>query len=339
MNNRAQGAHLPQLAEPLESREMLAADVAAGVEDLIDSLETIEIVEVAPIDGVGNNVENPDWGSAETELLRLTTVEYADGLSEPAGEDLPTAREVSNAVADQETTVENDRGLTDFVWLWGQFLDHDITLSVETDPEEELHIEVPTGDAEFDPFSTGEFTIDTARSDYVINDDGVRQQVNTITAYIDGSMVYGSDEETANSLRSFEGGRLLTSDGDLLPLDEEGFFLAGDVRANENAALTAMHTLWVREHNLLADEIVESDPTLTDEEIYQQARALVIAEIQAITYNEWLPAVLGIDAIDSYEGYDPEVNAGIANVFSTAAFRFGHTMLSSTLLRLNGSGT
>lgn len=327
--------------EKLEDRQMLAADLIDALSSL-DSFEDAlqsEAFEVASIDGTGNNVENADWGAAETELLRLTTAEYADGLSEVASEGLPSAREVSNAVGDQETSIENDRYQTDFVWLWGQFIDHDITLSVDADPTEEISIEVPTGDADFDPFGTGEVTIDLDRSDYVVDEDGVRQQINTITSYLDGSMVYGSDEATAASLRSFEGGRMLTSEGDLLPLDEDGFFLAGDVRVNENAALTSMHTLWVREHNRLADEIAEADPTLSDEEIYQQARALVTAQIQAITYNQWLPALLGVDAISSYSGYDPGVNSSIANVFSTAAYRFGHSMLSTELLRLNPDGT
>lgn len=323
--------------EKLEDRQMLAADLGAELESIDEALDS-QVLEVAALDGTGNNVENPDWGATETELLRLTTAEYADGLSAVV-EDLPSAREVSNAVADQAELTDNDRYLTDFVWLWGQFIDHDITLSVEADPAEELEIEVPTGDTYFDPFGTGEATITLDRSDYEVDEDGVRQQVNTITAYIDGSMVYGSDEATAASLRSFEGGRMLTSEGDLLPIGEDGFFMAGDIRANENVALTSMHTLWVREHNRLADEIAEVDPTLTDEEIYQQARALVIAEIQAITYNQWLPALLGVDAISSYSGYDPNVNASIANVFSTAAFRFGHTMLSTELLRLNNDGT
>lgn len=341
MKNYKKGAR-PQRGrnEKLEDRQMLAADLGVELEALesIDDVLESQVLEVASIDGTGNNVENPDWGAAETELLRLTTAEYADGLSEIV-EDLPSAREVSNAVADQESLTDNDRYLTDFVWLWGQFVDHDITLSVKADPAEELEIEVPTGDVDFDPFGTGEVTISLDRSDYEVDEDGVRQQVNTITAYIDGSNVYGSDEATAASLRSFEGGRMLTSEGDLLPIGEDGSFLAGDIRANENVALTSMHTLWVREHNRLADEIAEADPTLTDEEIYQQARALVIAQIQAITYNQWLPALLGVDAISSYSGYDPNVNSSIANVFSTAAYRFGHSMLSTELLRLNNDGT
>ncbi len=66
-------------------------------------------------------------------------------------------------------------------------------------------------------------------------------------------------------------------------------FLAGDVRANENIELTAMQTLFVREHNYQATKIAAANPSLTDEQIYQKARSIVIAEIQAITYNEWLP--------------------------------------------------
>jgi peroxidase len=103
-------------------------------------------------------------------------------------------------------------------------------------------------------------------------------------------------------------------------------FLAGDVRSNENIELTSMHTLFIREHNRLAEQIAAETPALTDEAIYQRARALVIAEIQAITYNEWLPALLGAGAIKSYRGYNANVNPGIANEFSTAAFRLHSTI-------------
>ncbi len=70
-------------------------------------------------------------------------------------------------------------------------------------------------------------------------------------------------------------------------------FLAGDIRANEQVGLTSVHTLFMREHNRLADLIKAVDPGLSDEDIYQKARKIVGAQMQIITYNEFLPALLG----------------------------------------------
>jgi peroxidase len=158
--------------------------------------------------------------------------------------------------------------------------------------------------------------------------DTAREQITQITSWVDGSQVYGSDAATAASLRSSEGGRLLIGDDGLLPTDENGFFLAGDIRANENIALTSMQTLFVREHNLQADRISAENPDLTDEQVYQQARSVVIAEIQSITYNDYLPALPGVDALADY---DASIDPSIANEFSAAAFRFGHSTLNEDI--------
>ena len=118
----------------------------------------------------------------------------------------------------------------------------------------------------------------------------------------------------AAALRTNDGtGRLLVSEGDLLPFNTPGLpnaggtgpelFLAGDVRANEQVGLAALHTLFVREHNRLAQEMAANDPSLTGEEIYQEARRIVGALIQVITYNEFLPALLGPNALRPYRGY------------------------------------
>jgi hypothetical protein len=256
---------------------------------------------------------------------------------------------VSNLLAAQTESVENERGLSDLLWQWGQFIDHDLDLSEGADPSEEFNIDVPLGDPYFDPFGTGEEQISLTRTIFEVDENGVRQQVNELSAYMDGSNVYGSDDERAAALRSFEGGRLKTSDGDLLPFNVDGLanaggtgdtlFLAGDIRANEQIGLTAMHTLWVREHNRIADDLAADNPQLSDERLYQRARAIVIAEMQAITYNQFLPSLLGRGAIAAYDGYDRRVNSGITNEFSTAAYRFGHSMLSTELLRLNNDGT
>lgn len=172
-----------------------------------------------------------------------------------------------------------------------------------------------------------------------------RQQVTEISAFLDASMVYGSDTNRANALRSFTGGKLKTSGNNLLPLNTNGLpnandaaifpdnqlFLAGDVRANENIELTAIQTLFMREHNQIASAFSAANPHLNDEQLYQAARRIVIAEVQAITFQEFLPALLGSNAIPPYMGYNPKVNPGIATEFSTAAYRIGHTLVNGDI--------
>src|SRR5207302_1485570 len=102
--------------------------------------------------------------------------------------------------------------------------------------------------------------------------------------------------------------------------------------------LTGLQTLFVREHNFWAGKIAATTPGLSDEQIYQSARAIVGAEIQAITYKEWLPAMLGPNALPAYQGYNPNVNPGIANEFSTAIFRLGHSLLGEDVEFLDNKG-
>ena len=115
-------------------------------------------------------------------------------------------------------------------------------------------------------------------------------------------------------------------------------FVAGDIRANEQVGLTALHTLFVREHNRLAEAIASENSWLNGHEIYELARKIVGAQMQVITYNEFLPLLLGPDAIGPYGGYDPATDPTIANEFSTAAYRFGHSMLSPSILLVNQMG-
>lgn len=315
------------------------------------SLAGVAFGENRTFDGSGNNIASPALGMAGANLLRLTTPAYSDGLSAMAGGSRPNPRDVSNAVVAQGGSILNSRNMSDLVWQWGQFMDHDLDLTsagstesapISTSPGDPHFLGSPIGFTRsiFDP-STGTLN--------------ARQQPNQISAFIDGSMVYGSDAGRATTLRSLSGGRLLTTasaNGDLMPYNTFGlpngspggsdpttFFVGGDVRVNEQAGLTAMHTLWVREHNRWADQVSTANPGMSDEDVFQTSRKIVGAEIQKITYSDWLPALVGAAAVPAYTGYDAGVDAGIANEFSTAAFRIGHTLLSPTLLRLNNDGS
>ena len=300
------------------------------------------------IDGSNNNLVNTDWGQAEISFIRLANVNYLDGAY-VMDNTLPSPRLISNICHSMPINTQIDTpNVSDMLWQWGQFLDHDITLSPEVTPAEDAEIHVPLGDAWFDPNSEGNKIISFGRSSYTTDTQSIRQQTNAITAYIDASNVYGSDTIRASALRTNDNsGKLKTSAGNLLPFNTDGipnapsadasFFLGGDFRANEQIGLTSMHIVFVREHNRLAEKISIEQPELSGEEIYQHARALVAAQMQVITYNEFLPLLLG-NKIPDYSGYKPNINASISNEFATAAYRFGHTMLSPQILRLDENG-
>ncbi|MCB9284921.1 MAG: T9SS type A sorting domain-containing protein [Lewinellaceae bacterium] len=317
--------------------------------------------EVRSFDGTGNNTANPNWGAKGTQLLRLGPVTYGDGISTLAGLGFPNPRLISNTLFTQDTFIPDPYGHSDFIWVFGQFIDHDITFI--PDGTENVFINIPQGDTFFDPWNTGQVKILFRRSQPAPGTgtglNNPRQQFNNITAFIDASAVYGSDQSRADWLRSFSGGKLKVSAGDLLPYNTtdgqlgssidpgaphmdnpvgatDKLFVAGDVRANEQPLLVVMHTLFVREHNRLCDVLAEANPGWTDEQLYQQARRLVSGMVQRITFEEWLPT-LGV-VLDPYTGYDPSVNPGISNEFSAAGFRLGHTMINEMVQRIDLNG-
>ena len=265
-------------------------------------------------DGSGNNLTNTGWGSAGT---TFDSRAQSDDMTRTDG---PDARDVSTNMGDGGYDAPtSSQGLSSMFWAWGQFLDHDITLTAESH-DEELAL---GGDM-------GSVTRST-------RENGT--QINNATAYIDASMVYGTSEADATALRENDGtGRMIIDEDGYLPTDENGQFKAGDPRVGEQQQLTAMHTIFAREHNRIADTLSEANTEWSGEKVYQEARSLVGAQIQAVTYNEWLPKLLGDDAMGEYGGYDSSQSATLTNEFSTCAFRFCHSMIPDELERLAENG-
>ncbi|XP_023242111.1 lactoperoxidase-like [Centruroides sculpturatus] len=122
----------------------------------------------------------------------------------------------------------------------------------------------------------------------------------------------------------------------------------GDRRANEHVELTVIHTIWMREHNRLAEILENLNPEWDDETLFQEARKIVIAELQHITYNEYLPLLFGIENINKYnlkllsdgyfDGYNASFDATASNVFASAAFRFGHSQVQSYIQLYSSKG-
>jgi hypothetical protein len=315
----------------------------------------ISLAEDRTITGAGNHLGQPNRGSAGTAFIRLGYFEdYPDGVGNVIISDAQraNARTISNTLSVQTASVPNNRNLSSYVWMWGQFLTHDLDLSSTSNGagvNGTANIAVQAGDP------LGPNPIPMTRSNFVML-NGARQQTNAITTWIDASNVYGSDSTRAAAMRvnGGTGAKLITSAGNLpgyntagLPNDNMGttpanqLFLCGDVRANENVGLTSMHTVFVREHNRLVDVISAQQPGLSDEQKYQLARKIVGAQMQIITYKEFLPALLGTanSPPASAYSYSPGVDATITQSFAVAAFRFGHSTLSTHMPQVNNDGT
>ncbi|KAL8610233.1 hypothetical protein ACOMHN_038928 [Nucella lapillus] len=323
-------------------------------------------------DGTCNHRFN--LGAANRPPKRLLSNAYEDGVDLPRTKGVdknplrsPTA--ISQSVHSNKTV---SQGFTVMLMQWGQFLDHDITgfpITSEVDesieccgpertfPNSTLNSECfPMQLSSEDNRFVGD-CMEFARSVAARNKYGAklepREPINSVTAFIDGSMVYGSNQELQDELRERVGNpsdpKLLatmrTTPQDLLPSNSEAncifdpsknehCFLAGDTRVNEQPGLAAIHTMFVRVHNEIVRDLRLLRPQDSEEKLFQLTRKIVGAIIQNIHYGEWLPLIIGRRTMIRYGlrlstkfEYLRTVDPRIANAFSTAAFRFGHSLI------------
>ncbi len=334
---------LPTILLPTTLLALLLTLLGAGS-------QAAESFAVRTLDGSSNNLTHPGWGQAGTEYARVAAPNYADGISRMAAG--PSPRYISNRIfndSGQNLFSEND--ISQWGWAWGQFLDHDIGLRDER-PAEDASMPYDKHD-KLDQFANDLGVLAFSRTPAAPGTGGTspRQQINTLSSIIDASNVYGVtsgrldwlrngpvDGNTANNAAT-----LLMSPGDYLPratergdasaappMDIMGALfanparaaVAGDVRANENVVLTAIHTLLAREHNRIVAALASAP--LSPEEKFQIARRVVGAEIQYITYDEFLPT-LGV-RLDPYRGYSATVDPTLSNEFAVVGYR-AHSMI------------
>ena len=315
------------------------------------------------IDGTCNNLYDPLRGAAGVPLRRLIPAAYEDNIQRPRGRNynclynpfVPSARSVSLKIVSSDLGGD-EWGHTHMLMQWGQFVDHDIDRSPQMKgqcasciPTQECEpICIPPGDP---TYGGGQGTTADGRCLSFVRSvavcDGqysVRNQINEITSYLDGSQVYGSKDAVYNAVRDFyNNGRMKVQYNNMLPYDYDDkmacpkklCYLAGDRRANENIGLTSLHTLFVREHNRIAASLHSLNQNWNDETIFQQTRKIIGAIIQKITYKDYLPLILGEDTLSivglgPYSGYNSHTDATILNGFSTAAYRFGHSQVQKS---------
>uniref|UniRef100_A0A3B4H2Q2 NAD(P)H oxidase (H2O2-forming) n=1 Tax=Pundamilia nyererei TaxID=303518 RepID=A0A3B4H2Q2_9CICH len=305
--------------------------------------------EVPRFDGWYNSLGYPRRGAVGTHLMRLVPAHYSDGVYHPVQEPLlPNPRRLSRLLAEGPSGLPSTRNQTVLSLFFGYHVTFEIFDSRTPGcPPEFMHIPVPKGDPVFDPTASGKVLLLFQRGPWDKESgqspSNPRIQVNLVTAWIDGSSIYGPSTSWSDSRRSFSGG-LLTSgsewnmpkkggrqmwsaaDPSTREAVAEGLYELGNAWANENVFTAAEGIIWFRYHNQIASKLHNNHPEWSDEELFQNARKTVVATFQNIALYEWLPAYLNGKKLPPYPGYQKFVDPGISPEFQAAAIRFGITM-------------
>ena len=314
----------------------------------------------------------------DTALNRILLPEYSNGVDTPrrsvSGSDLPSPRLLSTSLA---SDLRNEDQRHSYITMtFGQFIDHDITHSpiLKSGDNQDIDccrsgaaldtfcapIEIPRNDPFFRGSKTCMNLVRSVPAPPLDCSVRYREQINQLTHWLDGSQIYGSELAEQRSLRTGRGGRLQVELGpdfgsEILPTDNQNTcelgacFKAGDGRVNENPLLSVMHTVFMREHNRVAQSLTRLNPAWSDERLYQEAKRIVTAEYQHVVYNEWLPAIVGKRYMNQFglyplnsgssDDYDSSIDPRITNEFSTAAFRFGHSLIPGIINVYNKAGS
>ncbi|XP_052759385.1 uncharacterized protein LOC113522388 [Galleria mellonella] len=328
-----------------------------------------------------NNLRNPNLGKSLTTFARLLPPVYEDGVSRPrinsvTGTPLPSPRIVSTVIHPDISNLHTRYTL--MVMQFAQFLDHELTMTPihkgfhesipdcrSCDSPRTVHPEcnpfpVPRGDhyyPEVNVTSGERLCFPFMRSLPGQQQLGPREQVNQNTAFIDASVVYGENPCIVRTLRGFNGRMNATehpiNGKHLLPRSSHPecksnsglCFIAGDGRASEQPGLTAIQTVFMREHNRLVEGLRGVNPHWDADLLFEHARRILAAEFTHIIYNEFLPRLLSWNAVNLYglkllpsgyyKEYSPTCNPAIVTEFASAAFRIGHSLLRPHLPRLS----
>lgn len=314
--------------------------------------------------GTCNNVENTAWGAAFTPLRR----KHYPHVTARKINQLKSAREISRILFSQKRSVPSIRRVSALTAYWGQFVDHDVALApIREDDNSASRLDIPITDHADPMYKRHAGRIPFHRSRAAPDarpccGKGLAASVpgnppNLHSSFVDGSQIYGAERPRVTALRVYKGGQLLSihpgPDGlGMLPTNERGDgskvderaasneFLAGDERVNEQPILVSLHTMFLREHNRIATKFAKKFSCWSDEKLFHQARRIVSAQVQLITYRYFLPTILGRkNGIPPYRGYNNSVDPTLDIFFSSVAFRFGHSMIPDKLKILTRRNT
>ncbi|GBB83499.1 hypothetical protein RclHR1_10200006 [Rhizophagus clarus] len=343
------------------------------------------IAEIRTLDGQSNNKANPEagtpqsqftknigktsWPDASGNAMASTPGEYTINVPTntfcntplPNGQ-LPLPRCVSNLINGLQAKLGDEFNLTaleakkskkktsHMVTFWGQFANLDIVNTASTG--ENLGIYIPPDDPNYiSQYFVGPSNQPLTDTFLPFNRTigPIRNGINRITSFLDGSLIYGVDDIESARVRDKEGGlgkfRLNYIDSDDgkfgYPLVDgvtgEYIFAIADHKG-KNLFINTIMLILMREHNRKCDELyAQHKNQWSDEDYFQEARRWVIAIIQRITYLEYLSVVLGTP-LPTYNGYNASLNPSIDSFFATVTSRYGHSELSDVYDIVNKDG-
>ncbi|XP_024892800.1 dual oxidase 2-like [Temnothorax curvispinosus] len=324
---------------------------------------TASNIEYPGYDGWYNNVGRPELGAVDTPLLRRLPAAYEDGVYKPSGSKRPEPLEISEKLLSGKIGSKSRTGRNALLVFFGQQVVEEILDAQRPAcPPEYINIKIPKNHRyRINKPGHTEMPVLRTRYDHRTghSPNNPRQQLNEITPFLDGGLIYGTSKAWSDVLRTSTGG-ILQEDGQLassdfplypdyntvrLPMANPPppihhhqyvsrhytesvtrYFKLGNPRGNENPFLLTFGIIWFRWHNFVASHIKRLNPKWSSDKVYNEARKWVIAVQQHIVVNEWLPSWLD-DRLPAYEGYNPNIDPQIDQFFQSAAFRFGHTLV------------
>lgn len=297
------------------------------------------------LDGTCTNDAHRNWGKAHRLQFSYFDIDASKFYNERP---LKSAREISNIVFDRkglEDSFVSDRRISSFVTFFGQFVDHNM-FSISESETERKDIPISSDDQYLKTLEktlskrvNGQLVIEFMRSEKKADDiSGKERPENKLTSALDLDAVYGVSDDQSKKLREGKYGLLKAPNG-LLPVDDSTLqFISGDDRVGESPVLTAIHIVFLLEHNRIASEMKDEgfcssfsslDSPDCDNELFRYARRMNGAQFQKIVYEEFFPVLTGTQS--PYRGYDENIDPTVSMLFSTAAFRYGHSMVRADI--------
>lgn len=291
------GTHSPSTPSDLKSRARAALQLEHSNTFPCDAADRSQITcppsKFRSPTGECNNILHRSWGARGDVFMRLLEADYADGRSQPrtsvSAHVLPEPEALIEALqASNDDSVEHPH-ITAMLPAWGQLIAYDMVeiTALATDfkccrnqtggpsvsSTEEIDQCYVRAGGQCREYKRSAPSIEPGNCQFE-----QRDQMNAASSFIDGSGLYGSTEKDFESLRTYRSGKV---------------DIRGCPRCTEAGAVGALHTILLKEHNRIATILADKSPSWSDTTIFLEARRAVIAEIQHITYHEFLPIILG----------------------------------------------